>query len=73
MTMEKRLIRNKIKCLLCGDIIESTHRHDFKYCSCGSCLVDGGLEYIRYGGDHMENIECLHEWEEVDDCDDSEG
>ena len=39
--MEK-IIRNVIQCKHCGDIIESTHVHDFKFCSCKSCAVDGG-------------------------------
>lgn len=33
---------NRIKCLLCNDIIESKSQHDFKRCSCGVCFVDGG-------------------------------
>ena len=27
-----RVIVNKIRCKKCGDIIESTYRHDFKFC-----------------------------------------
>lgn len=38
---------NKIQCKFCGDIIESTHVHDFKYCKCGKVAVDGGHEYLR--------------------------
>ena len=38
---------NKIKCKKCGDIIESTSVHDFKWCSCGTVAVDGGHEYLR--------------------------
>lgn len=41
------IIRNSAKCLDCGDEIVSVHRHDFKYCSCGSLAVDGGDEYLR--------------------------
>ena len=41
----------KIKCLKCGDIIESVHRHDFKWCSCQSVAVDGGKDYTRIVGD----------------------
>lgn len=41
----------KVKCLKCGDIIESTYRHDFVKCSCRSCFVDGGNDYCRIGGD----------------------
>ena len=29
-----RIKTNKIKCKKCGDIIESTSVHDFKWCSC---------------------------------------
>jgi hypothetical protein len=40
----------KIKCLKCGEIIESTYRHHFKECSCGNICVDGGKDYLRFGG-----------------------
>jgi hypothetical protein len=41
----------QIKCLKCGDIIVSEHRHDFKYCSCKNVFIDGGGDrYTRYGG-----------------------
>lgn len=38
---------NKIKCKKCGDVIESTYRHDFKMCSCEAVGVDGGHDYLR--------------------------
>lgn len=41
------ILVNKIKCNHCGDIIESTHRHDFKTCKCGRVSVDGGHSYLR--------------------------
>ena len=41
----------KIKCLKCNDIIESLHKHDFKYCKCNACSIDGGIHYTRIGGD----------------------
>lgn len=44
--MGKTLI-NKAKCLLCGDVLESTSRHDSKTCRCGNLSVDGGHDYIR--------------------------
>lgn len=47
--MERRLIRNVIQCKHCGDVIESTYTHDFKWCSCGKVFVDGGHEYGRRG------------------------
>lgn len=56
-----RIITNKIKCLKCGDIIESIHAHDFKRCSCGACAVDGGQEYLRRCG-NREDWEDLSEY-----------
>ncbi len=43
----QRIIRNAVQCNLCGDIIESTYRHDFVTCKCGCCSIDGGLDYLR--------------------------
>ena len=43
----RKIIENKIKCKHCGDIIESTHVHDFKWCSCGKVAVDGGHYYLK--------------------------
>lgn len=43
----QKIIKNAIQCNLCGDIIESTHRHNFVTCKCGCCSVDGGLDYLR--------------------------
>ena len=44
---EPKLICNQAKCLKCGDIIISHHRHDFKSCKCGLLSVDGGNDYTR--------------------------
>ena len=38
-----------IQCKKCIDIIESVHRHDFKWCSCKSIYIDGGRDYQRVG------------------------
>ena len=53
---------NKIQCLKCGDIIESFTVHDFKYCSCGACAVDGGKDYLRRCG-NLEDFKDLSEAE----------
>lgn len=45
------IIKNRIRCKLCNDIIESTYTHDFKWCSCKSVAVDGGHLYLRRCGD----------------------
>lgn len=42
-----RLVRNAAECGECGDVIESRHRHDFVWCSCGNLAVDGGLDYAK--------------------------
>jgi len=49
--MRQVIIRNSIRCRRCGDEIESRHRHDFKWCSCGSVAVDGGTAYLRRVGE----------------------
>lgn len=48
------ILENKIKCLKCGDVIESVYRHDFKTCSCGACSVDGGKDYLRRVGNNED-------------------
>ena len=53
--------KNKIKCKLCNDVIESFDRHDFKYCKCGECFVDGGHVYWRCGAHDLGNIERIFE------------
>lgn len=54
-----RIIRNAIKCLECGSVIESHHRHDFKECACGAAFVDGGKAYLRRGFKREDRIEDL--------------
>lgn len=55
------IIRNAIQCKKCGDIIESTYRHDYKTCSCGSCSVDGGHDYLRRGFKNKDDYVELSE------------
>lgn len=59
-----KIIVNKIKCKICGDVIESTYRHDFKFCKCGAVAVDGGKDYLRRLG--YEDYEELSEIEKED-------
>jgi hypothetical protein len=35
-------IRNRAKCNLCGDLLESFHRYDLVECKCGEIAIDGG-------------------------------
>ena len=66
---EKKLIKNAIKCNICGDVIESKHRHDFKFCKCGAVAVDGGLDYTRRIFKNSPNdFVDLSEWGYEEDC-----
>ena len=58
----KNILVNKIQCKKCKDIIESKNVHDFKWCTCKSIAVDGGLEYLRRVG-NLEDIIELSEFE----------
>jgi hypothetical protein len=63
----RRIKRNAIKCNHCGDVIESTHVHDFKWCSCQTVAVDGGKEYCKRSFKNSPNdYEDLAEWEDTD-------
>ena len=55
----RKIIRNAIKCKHCGEIIESTYRHDFVTCSCGSCSVDGGHDYLRRCFKHSQEEDFI--------------
>lgn len=57
----ERVLVNKAQCKLCGDIIESTHRHDYRGCKCGGIAVDGGHEYLRRTAGSLDNITELSE------------
>ena len=63
MTMRK-IIKNAAKCLKCGDIIESKHRHDYVTCSCGNISVDGGTDYLRRSFQEMDSWIDLSIYEE---------
>lgn len=61
--MGRKIVINRIRCKKCGDVIESTYRHDFKDCKCGAVAVDGGKDYLRRGG-NREDWEDMSVWEE---------
>lgn len=50
----------KIRCTVCGTVIQSMHRHDFVSCQCKQLglgegiFVDGGTDYTRIGGTTYE-------------------
>lgn len=59
---DKKIKRSRAQCLKCNDIIESTYGHDFKYCKCKSIFLDGGKNYVRYGGE-LKDIKLMTEYE----------
>ena len=54
--MREVVVTNKAQCKLCGDVIESKHRHDFKWCKCGEIAVDGGKSYIKRAAKNLDSI-----------------
>ena len=42
-----QIIKNAAKCLVCNEVVESKHRHDFAMCRCGNVAVDGGKDYLK--------------------------
>ena len=59
---------SKVKCLECGEVLESKFRHNFVSCGCpNEAFVDGGNDYLRCGGKDLDKIEFLEE-----ECTDNE-
>lgn len=55
------IVKNVIQCKKCGDIIESVSVHDFRTCSCGTCSVDGGHNYLRRCANSLDDFIELSE------------
>jgi len=53
---------NRAKCRKCGDIVQSTHRHDFKSCKCGAISVDGGSWYTRRLAKSLNDVIEMNEY-----------
>ena len=58
---------NAAMCNLCGDIIRSKNRHDFRTCHCGGTSVDGGSHYVKRSGSNYENIIEMFDDTETDE------
>ena len=70
----RKIIRNAIRCNHCGDVIESTYRHEYVPCSCGQVAVDGGHEvgfvlffhnfstFLGRAGIYLEDLFVLPEY-----------
>lgn len=66
-----RIVRNAIQCNVCGDIIESEYTHDFKWCSCGNCAVDGGHSYLKRCGDNWTDLSVCEVVTNIDELEKS--
>lgn len=61
--LRKVLTLNSVKCLECGEILESKNRHHMSMCSCpNETATDGGLSYQRYMGRDLDKIENLSKY-----------
>lgn len=63
----QKISRSRLKCLVCGTILESRHRHDYVVCPCtNAAVLDGGLDYVRCGAADRDKIELLTEYVDSD-------
>ncbi len=54
----EKLVLNRLQCTECGEILTSYFRHDYKTCKCpNETMVDGGLDYQRYGGADLDKVD----------------
>lgn len=52
------IIQNAVQCASCGEIMNSTHVHDFVTCTCPLRIgADGGGDYLKRIGDSSKIIE----------------
>lgn len=66
MADDETRVGQAVKCLTCGAVIQSKHRHDFVVCDCGYAsdtfiFVDGGTDYFRMGACEKARYEVVNE------------
>jgi len=49
-------MRNRAKCRLCEEIIESFHSHDYVSCKCGEISIDGGNMHYKASAKDFNNF-----------------
>ena len=63
----RRIIKNSVKCNLCGEIIVSEDIQVLKFCKCGAVSVDGGNDYLkRTYKNSPDDYTELSEYEEIE-------
>ena len=50
-----------IKCKHCLSVLESKHRHDMKWCKCGTIAIDGGNDYTKITFNKQSDYEIVNE------------
>lgn len=53
------LLRNSVRCLHCGDVIESEHNQDYAECHCGNIAINGGRAYACISGAGLSDASYL--------------
>lgn len=52
--------KDGIKCMQCGELLFSLHRHDFNKCDCSNeTFIDGGNDYLRCGGIDLAKVQII--------------
>jgi hypothetical protein len=54
-------MRNRAKCKLCNEIIESVALTDMQFCSCGEIGVEGGTTLYRTYAKNFSNFLRVHD------------
>jgi hypothetical protein len=49
-------MKNRAKCKLCGDTLESFHAYDYVICKCGEISISGGNDKLECSAKHWENF-----------------
>lgn len=63
----RQLVYNATKCFECGKTIVSYYTHDYQECGCPNrAMVDGGLDYGRYGAVDINKIERITVYDDDD-------
>ena len=61
--LRKVLTLNSVRCLECGEVLESKNRHHMSMCNCpNETMTDGGNDYQRWGGKDFDKIENLSQY-----------
>lgn len=50
------MLKNKAKCLLCKETIESYHRYDYVTCKCGEISISGGQDKFEASAKDWDNF-----------------